>query len=319
MRDLKNIAAELAAISAGNGPTNWALLTEDATTKELKIVDKGTNGLSELRQALATSQNKSEKSSQSATQPKRDPLVGYMNHNNIPLKLRLMDSKDSRALAKHHDVKVLLKNHVAVLDVQDVMRDLRDENVDRVIEAVSPATSPTGGADRHDAARDEEEEILESELNRAFEQDLKLAQTVRSVNLEKWSRASKEIEKEQQDMLAAKLKARANVNEWAEKLKQSGAAMFEGWMGVRLSEKAPWKNKWVVIQDKKLTIYRDELKKATVASYSLGGAKVEGTDEAMRNSFQIMIPLLYGSGAAFYTDFPDTLSRVTAAIELSAV
>ncbi|KAI8843473.1 hypothetical protein BJ741DRAFT_591002 [Chytriomyces cf. hyalinus JEL632] len=319
MRDLKNIAAELASISAGNGPTNWALLTEDATTKELKIVDKGTNGLPELRQALTTSQNKSERLSQSAAQPKRDPLVGYMNHNNIPLKLRLMDSKDSRALAKHHDVKVLMKNHVAVLDVEDVMRDLRDENVDRVIESVSPVTSPTGGAGGHDTARDEGEEILETELNRAFEQDLKLAQTVRSVNLEKWSRASKEIEKEQQEMLAAKLKTRANVNEWAEKLKQSGATMFEGWVGVRLSETAPWKNKWVVIQDKKLTIYRDELKKATVASYSLGGAKVENTDEAMRNSFQIIIPLLYGSGAAFYTDFPDTLSHVTAAIELSAV
>ncbi|KAI8609285.1 hypothetical protein BC830DRAFT_855813 [Chytriomyces sp. MP71] len=124
MKDLKNIAIEIAAISAG-GPTNWALLSEDASTKELKIVNKGSNGLPELRKAL-TSVKANMASGAAAPSPS---LVGYVNYNNVPLKLRLMDSKPSRALAKHHDVKVLLKNHVAVLDVENVDSDLKSHKL----------------------------------------------------------------------------------------------------------------------------------------------------------------------------------------------
>ncbi|ORY48161.1 hypothetical protein BCR33DRAFT_735658 [Rhizoclosmatium globosum] len=302
MKDLTSVAQEITAISAG-GPTNWAILAQDSI-KSIKILQKGTKGVSELRETLAKS------TASPGTQ--QTPLVALLHHNNIPLKIRLTSSKPSLALAKHHDVKILLKHHVAVLDVADIDKDLTGENVERVVESVSPASSPVS------AGGPAEEEALEGKLNDAFAEEVKQVEGVKREVKERLDRISRQILEEEKENLAGLVKGRGRVDELKKEL-MGKSVLFEGWLAVRVNERAIWKVKWARIEGKKLTLYRDETMFGQASVIGLAGAQFQALKEdgVLPNSFEIA-KSAEARGVAFYTESKDLLYHMNAAIEISA-
>ncbi|KAI9352799.1 hypothetical protein BDR26DRAFT_849886 [Obelidium mucronatum] len=304
MKDLSGVAKEITAISVGGGPTNWAILAEDSATKSIQIIEKGGNGLPELRKAIQKTKSSAAISGAA--------MVGFMFHNNMPLKIRLMDTKSSIALAKHHDVKVLLKHHVAVVDVKDVEKDLMEAAVENAVSNLTPVPSPVG-----QSPVDELE--LEVELNRAFEEQLKVVETLKRGAAEKLNRFSQGIAQEQKEALALQLKSREKTDEWKKVLlAKTGGPMFEGWLAFRPSATSAWKAKWAVVDSKRLDLYRDETKstKPTVISLVASRLTVCHDDGAIPNSFQLNTAPV--PGAMFYTESRDLLFRINAIVELSA-
>ncbi|KAJ3009883.1 UNVERIFIED_CONTAM: hypothetical protein HDU68_002447 [Siphonaria sp. JEL0065] len=307
MKDISGVAKEITAISTGSGPTNWAILGEDSTNKSIKILDKGVKGLAELRQAL----QKSKSGSPTSDGPSA-AVVGYVNHNNIPLKIRMVDSKSSLALSKNHNVKVLLKQHVAVVDVKDVDNDLTESAIEKAVENLTPVSSPV-----QETPVDEIE--LEGELNRAFEEQLKVVETLKLGAAEKLNRHSQGILEQQKETLSLQIQSREKTDAWKKTLASKAGPLFEGWLAFKATDKSAWKAKWAIIDDKKLSLYRDEIKSSKPVVISLVQSQVNPLKDegALKNSFEIKSGHVT-SGATFYAENKDLLFRINAAVELSA-
>ncbi|KAJ3027051.1 UNVERIFIED_CONTAM: hypothetical protein HDU68_004587 [Siphonaria sp. JEL0065] len=307
MKDLSGVAREITAISTGSGPTNWAILAEDTANKSIKILDKGVKGLVELRQALQKS-----KSNSSASNGPSAAMVGYVNHNNIPLKIRMVDSKSSLALSKNHDVKVLLKQHVAVVDVKDVDKDLTESAIEKAVENLTPVSSPV-----QETPVDEIE--LEGELNRAFEEQLKVVETLKRRAAEKLNRHSQGILEQQKESLNLQIQSREKTDAWKKALASKTGPLFEGWLAFRATDKAVWKAKWATIDGKQLSLYRDETKSSKPVIISLAHSHVNPLKDegALKNSFEVKSGHVT-SGATFYAENKELFFRINAAIELSA-
>ncbi|KAJ3121688.1 hypothetical protein HK100_012270 [Physocladia obscura] len=323
MKDLTNLAKEISTISTG-GQTNWAILGTDAKTKTVQIVEKGAQGLPELRKAMdrATKAHLA--------------VVGYVNHNNSPLKIRMNDSKNSRALARHHDVKVLLKNHIAVLDVRDVEKDLQDENVERVVvlavasRLTSPVTCATDESPQISNLSNDEDAVIEGELNRAFEVELQEVENIKNEEKQKYARFSQQILVEHRVSLEFQMKERGKIDKWKQTLSLRAGPLFEGWLSYKSSNFLGWKLKWALIDvgyyllKMKLSIITiGQQNTTTPLNVPLTGTlvSVASNDSGLiRNTFDLVFPsgkLAVGEGGSFYAESHDLLCRLTAAIELS--
>ncbi|KAJ3073219.1 hypothetical protein HDU98_001977 [Podochytrium sp. JEL0797] len=297
MKDITNLAKEIASISSGAGSTNWAIVAEDSTTHILSISAKG-ESLPELRKALQT------------TMPHTDTspaLVGYMNYNNTPLKIVLSDTKSNVQLAKHnHSVKVLLKNHAAIVNVKDLEKDLDEESVAGVVERVSPTSGPID--------EDEDENIIFEGIRKEVNE--------RKVEMrERLNRYSGTILESEKQTLKAQLECREKVDQWKQILNaDKGGPSFEGWLAYQASEKAGWKFKWALVESKNLYLYRDEHKSQKPISIELSGVKMfaSAPTNFMPNSFELKTNAQQvSSGVLFYTESKDVLFKLTAAIELA--
>ncbi|KAJ3385417.1 hypothetical protein HDU84_002266 [Entophlyctis sp. JEL0112] len=314
--DLPVIAKEISSIAAG-GPENWAILGPNSKTKRVQIVEKGAQGLPELRKAM-------NRAAQSQT-----PVVGYVVHHNTPLKVRLNISKPARALAKHHDVKVLLKNHVAVLNVENLERDLDDEHVEKVLETVSanssPAVSPSGGVAAEtqltlDGGERDEMEI-ENQLNEQFEADLKQVLNIKLTEQEKFARFHESALKDQIVGLQFQQRSRAMIDKWKQILSVRSSSLYEGWLSYQSSETSCWKAKWATIEGHALVLHQDESKSGKGMLFPLSGVQICVLDQdggAIRNSFQLAYSGKPVHGSQFYSESHDVLCRIAAAVELSA-
>ncbi|KAJ3353923.1 hypothetical protein HDU83_006128 [Entophlyctis luteolus] len=333
--DAQVIAKEISSIAAG-GPENWAILGllacvtiqtrkrirpkqkgPNSKTKRVQIVEKGAQGLPELRKAM-------NRAAQSQT-----PVVGYVVHHNTPLKVRLNISKPARALAKHHDVKVLLKNHVAVLNVENLERDLDDEHVEKVLETVSanssPAVSPSGGVAAEtqltlDGGERDEMEI-ENQLNEQFEADLKQVLNIKLTEQEKFARFHESALKDQIVGLQFQQRSRAMIDKWKQILSVRSSSLYEGWLSYQSSETSYWKAKWATIEGHALVLHQDESKSGKGMLFPLSGVQICVLDQdggAIRNSFQLAYSGKPVHGSQFYSESHDVLCRIAAAVELSA-